>query len=107
MNGVDDIKDLGKFVEAGFLKLGEKMERLDSKLTEIERERAFESGFELKKKVEENAADIQELNDWKITTNTTVANSRRIIWGLISAVITLLVGLIVSGVVYWLNHLAK
>jgi len=95
-----DGKKILELIEQGFKEVNEK-------LATIQLERQYEKGLKLEERVQKNMAEIDALKEWKITTNTTVANSRRFIWGLISALGTLIVGFIIAIITYGLGHWGK
>lgn len=106
MNGEEngELKKLAGFVEAGFEGVSRQIEKVNEKLATIERERAFESGFEMKEKVKDTAREIDDLKAWQISAQNTIVSLRRVSWTLGGAVIVQ----IVSILGYWINsHFVK
>lgn len=95
-----EAKEIARLMAAGF-------KEINDRLNGIQLERQLEKGFEFKEKIEANTKDIKEINEWRIPTNTTIINSRRIIWALAGTVGSLVVGLIIAIVVYMLSRIPR
>jgi hypothetical protein len=88
-----DAKELKAVVTAGF-------KELNDKLNEIQLERREERGYQLKQKVEKNVEEIEKLNVWKISTEPTINNLRRVIW----AIVTVVFAMIGSAAAYFISQ---
>lgn len=87
-----EVKELRNLVVAGFKELNEK-------LNAIQVERATEKGFELKDKVQRNVEEIEKINAWKISTEPTINNLRRVVW----AIVTVVFAMIGSAAAYFIS----
>lgn len=92
MDGAEngELKKLAGFVEAGFKGIGDQLKEVNAKLNLIEKERAFESGFEVKEKVKAHEATLRDLHTWKTATD----NSLNTAWWFIKILIGAIVALI-------------
>ncbi len=102
----EEARQLASTMAEGFKEVGRQVTGLDEKLTKIEKEREFEKGQEIKKRVDTQADDIKALNDWKIEVDPILKNLRRVVWGLGAAVGTALLSGLVGLIVYALQKVA-